>query len=250
MQKKLTEMLHLKREPVGVFFSNTEAICDMDADPEKRNCVMPLLIKVSEGKVISMDEKSCNCAGGATGCCFGDGFARWNPSINKLLSQGYGEDVPEHMPAFMKEGERFFCTEELVDKWRSSIPYSDKAYPRIVFAPFSRWNEIGVPDLVYLFVNPDQLGALVAMLGSHNGKVTNSIAPHGAACQSIMFGAEQMDREEPMAVIGLFDISQRYPSLENLLSLTMPYRMWEGLSMDLDKSCLTTHSWRAIEKRL
>ena len=58
-------------------------------------------------------EKSCNCAGGATGCCFGDGFARWNPSIAKLLSQGYGEDAPAHMPAFMKAGERFFCTEEV-----------------------------------------------------------------------------------------------------------------------------------------
>lgn len=250
MQKKLTEMLHMKREPVGVYFSNTEAVCDMDANPNVRNCVIPLMMKASEGQVISMDEKSCNCAGGATGCCFGDGFMRWNPSINKLLSQGYGEDAPEKMPAFMKEGERFFCTEAIADQWKNSLPYSDKAYPRIVFAPLSRWNDIGNPDLVYLFVNPDQLGALVGMLGSHNGKVTNTIAPYCSACQSIMFGAEQMDRDQPMAVMGLFDISQRYPALANMLSLTMPYSLWEGLCMDLEKSSLTTHSWRAIEKRL
>ena len=250
MQKKLTEMLHMKREPVGIYFANTETICDMDANPDSRNCVIPLMMKVSEGQVISMDEKSCNCAGGATGCCFGDGFARWNPSINKLLSQGYGEDAPEQMPAFMKEGERFFCTEDVAEQFKNALPYSEKAYPRIVFAPLSRWGEIGNPDLVFLFVNPDQLGALIGMLGFHNGKITNTIAPYCSACQSIMFGAEQMEREHPMAVMGLFDISQRYPLLANMLSLTMPYSIWTDLSVDLEKKCVTTHSWRAIEKRL
>ena len=250
MQRKLTQMLHMEREPVGIYFANTTAVCDMDANPETRNCVIPLLMKVSEGKTISMDEKSCNCAGGATGCCFGDGFARWNPSITKLLSQGYGEDAPPQMPAFMKEGERFFCTEEVAETFKNSLPYSEKAYPRIVFAPMSRWEEIGQPDLVYVFVNPDQLGALVSMLCSHNGSVNNTISPYCSACQSIMFAAEQMEQENPVAVMGLFDISQRYKPLANLLSLTMPYSRWEGLSEDLEKSCLTTHSWRAIEKRL
>lgn len=250
MQKKLTQMLHMKREPVGIYFANTTAVCDLDADPEKRNCVIPLLMKASEGQVISMDEKSCNCAGGATGCCFGDGFARWNPSIAKLLSQGYGENAPTNMPAFMKEGERFFCTEEVAERFRNSLPYSEKAYPRIVFAPMSRWEEIGIPDLVYLFVNPDQLGALVSMLCSHNGSVNNTIVPYCSACQSIMFGAEQMEQEAPKAVMGLFDISQRYQPLANMLSLTMPYPRWVELSGDLEKSCLTSHSWRLIEKRL
>lgn len=250
MQQKLIQMLHLQREPVGVFFANTTALCDIDANPEARNCVVPLLMKASEGKTVSMDEKSCNCAGGATGCCFGDGFARWNPSIAKLLSQGYGEDAPANMPAFMKEGERFFCTEEIAERFRSSLPYSEKAYPRIVFAPLSRWAEVGDPDLVYLFLNPDQLGAVVSMLCSHNGNVTNTISPYCSACQSIMFGAQQMEQQNPMAVMGLFDISQRYLPLANLLSLTMPYPLWQGLSKDLEKSCLTSHSWRMIEKRL
>ena len=250
MQKQLTQMLHMEREPVGIYFANTTAQCDKDANPQARNCVIPLLMKVSEGQTISMDEKSCNCAGGATGCCFGDGFARWNPSIAKLLSQGYGDDAPPQMPAFMKEGERFFCTEEIAEKFKNALPYSEKAYPRIVFAPMSRWSEIGEPDLVYLFVNPDQLGALVSMLCSHNGKPINTIAPYCSACQSIMYGAEQMEQEEPKAVMGLFDISQRYQPLANLLSLTMPYALWVGLSQDLDKSCLTSHSWRNIEKRL
>ena len=250
MQNKLVQMLHLDREPVGIFFANDTAKCDVDASPEKRNCVMPLLMAASEGKTLSMDEKSCNCAGGAVGCCFGDGFARLNPEIQKLLSQGYGDNAPPAMPAFMKEGERFFCTEEIALKWRASLPYSERAYPRIVFAPMSRWNEVGVPDLVFVFTKPDSLSAKVSMLCSHNGRFDNTIAPYGSACQSILFAAKQLDEQQPKAVMGLFDISQRYVPLAKDLSLTMPYCLWEGLAQDLDKSCLTTHSWRAIEKRI
>lgn len=38
MQRKLVEMLHMKRQPVGIYFANTETVCDFDAKPEARNC--------------------------------------------------------------------------------------------------------------------------------------------------------------------------------------------------------------------
>ena len=44
-------MLHLIREPVGVYFANTATVCDVDANPEKCNGVVLLLMKASEGKV-------------------------------------------------------------------------------------------------------------------------------------------------------------------------------------------------------
>lgn len=50
----------LVRKPIGIYFANTTAVCDVDADLKARNCVIPLLMKVSEGHIISMDEKSCN----------------------------------------------------------------------------------------------------------------------------------------------------------------------------------------------
>jgi hypothetical protein len=50
--------------------------------------------------------------------------------------------------------------------------------------------------------------------------------------------------------MGLFDISQRRETLANNLSITMPFALWASLAEDLDKSCLTTHAWKEIEKRL
>lgn len=250
MTKNIVELLHLNMEPVGIFFGNTSAECDITASPEKRNCVVPLLVSAAKGNIVSMNEESCNCPGGAVGCGFGDGFTRLNPNIHMMLSQGFGEDTPEEMPIFLKEGERFFCDAELAMRWRKELPYNERAYPRIVFAPMSRWNEIGTPDIVYVFAKPDQISALVIMLGSYNGKALNTIAPFGAACHSIVYAVEQMEKEEPMAVMGLFDISQRYAHLSEYLSMTMPYDLWVGLSKDINKSCLTTHAWREIEKRL
>ncbi|MBQ2926381.1 MAG: DUF169 domain-containing protein [Ruminiclostridium sp.] len=245
----LTEKLGLKLEPIGIFFGNTTAQCDLEPTADTRNCVIPFLMTAGHGKVVGMTEETCNCPGGSVGCCFGDGFTRRNPMIHKMLSQGFGDMAPPGMPEHLKEGERFFCTDELAMKWRNAMPFSDKGYPRIVFAPVSRWEEIGTPDLVYLFADPDQLSVLVTQLGFHNGRAMNTIAPYGAACHSILFAAEQMEKEDPMAVMGLFDISQRRAGLANYLSLTVTYPMWEGMNRDLDKSCLTTHSWQEIEKR-
>ena len=248
--RSIVERLHLKLEPVGIFFGNTEALCDLEASPDKRNCVVPFLMAAARGKITAIDEAGCTCPGGAVGACFGDGFSRLNPNIHKMLSQGMGAKAPEGAPPMVREGERFFCDEDVAMRWRNDMPFSDKGYPRIVFAPLSRWQEVGTPDLVYVFANPDQLSALVILLGSHNGKALNTLAPFGAACHSIVYAAQQMDKAEPCAIMGLFDISQRRGALKDYLSLTMPYELWEGATRDLEISCLTTHSWRKIEERM
>ncbi len=250
MDRKLVEMLHLEMEPVGIYFGNTEAKEDLAASPGKRNCVVPFLMAAAKGRITAIDEAGCTCPGGAVGACFGDGFTRLNPNIHRMLSQGMGERAPEGAPPMVKEGERFFCDADVAMKWRQSMPFSEKGYPRVVFAPLSRWGEIGTPDLVYIFANPDQISALVILQGAHNGKALNTLAPFGAACHSIVYAAEQMEKEEPFAIMGLFDISQRSPALKDYLSMTMPYALWENMTKDLDTSCLTTHSWRNIEKRL
>ena len=250
MKSELTQMLHLELEPVGVFLGNADVTCDLEAQPGRRNCVVPFLLSAAHGSIAAMDERGCTCPGGTVGCCFGDGFTRKNPNIHKMLSQGLGEAAPPQAPIHLVEGERFFCTEELALRWRNNMPFSEKGYPRVVFAPESRWEEIGMPDLVLAFADADQISALVTMLGFHTGRAINTISPFGAACHSIVFAADQMEKEEPMAVMGMFDISQRSKAIARYLSLTMPYQLWEQLARDLDKSCLTTHAWKAIEQRL
>lgn len=138
MNNKIVELLHLELEPVGIFFGNTSANCELEAFPQKRNCVIPFVLAAAKGKITSMDEAGCTCSGGAVGACFGDGFTRLNPNIHIMLSQGFGEKAPVGASPMLKEGKRFFCDAEVAMKWRNNMPFSDKAYPRIVFAPLSR----------------------------------------------------------------------------------------------------------------
>ena len=105
---KLTELLHLEMEPIGIFFGNTTAPCDLVPTSEAHNCLVPLLMAAGKGKTIAMDEANCTCPGGGVGCCFGDGFTRGNPNIHIMLSQGMGDKAPPGMPIHMKDGERFF----------------------------------------------------------------------------------------------------------------------------------------------
>ena len=56
MNQNLVEMLHLELEPVGIYFGNTTAQCDLQADPSKRNCVMAFVHTAARGKVVSIPE--------------------------------------------------------------------------------------------------------------------------------------------------------------------------------------------------
>ena len=244
--KEILNRLHLDLQPVGIYLGNISIKADTEVPVRPHNCVVPFINAAARGRIVSIDEKSCTCPGGAVGCCFGDGFSRMRPDMDKMLSQGYGEDAD--VPAFMKEGERFLCTEELAGIWRTSLPYSEKGYPRVVFAPLSRRETLGNPDLVWIYADPDQLSALVILLGAHNGRAQNVIAPYCSACQSIMFAAAEAEKDEPKAVMGLFDISQRTKALSRYLTLTMPYQLWETLIKDPEKSCLTSESWKKIEE--
>ena len=59
MNKKLVEMLHLELEPVGIFFGNTTIKCDLEASPQKRNCVIPFVLAAAKGKITGLDEAGC-----------------------------------------------------------------------------------------------------------------------------------------------------------------------------------------------
>lgn len=246
MQGDLVKTLHLDIQPVGISFANMTAVCDLIAGTGKRTCIIAFHLSAAHGKVVGVTEEDCICLGGTVGCCFGDGFTKKNPYIHKMLSQGIGNEASAKAPIHMREGERFFCDEETALKWRSAMPFSERGLPRVIFSPENRWDEIGYPDLVLIFADPDCMSAIITLLGFHNGRSINTIVPYGAACHSMVFAAEQLDSDDLMAVMGLFEISQRSKALANYLSLTMPHVLWLNMQKKLDKSCLTTHAWKEI----
>jgi hypothetical protein len=105
------------------------------------------------------------------------------------------------------------------------------------------------PDMVCIFANPDQISVLVTMAGFNNGLAQNVLAPFGAACHSILFAYQEIGKEYPKAILGFFDIAQRYQVPKDILSITFPYQLYQEIEKTIDESCLTTHAWKRIEGR-
>jgi hypothetical protein len=100
-----------------------------------------------------------------------------------------------------------------------------------------------------MLLNPDQISALVTQIGFRRGSIDNIVAPWGAACQSILFAYAEIDKEQPRAVLGFFDISQRHRVDREILSLTIPYRLFLEMESGTDASFLKTDAWKKLQAR-
>jgi hypothetical protein len=185
------------------------------------------------------------------GLCFGNTFIERNHPTEYLLSTG-NEALASHgktIERSLGRGERFFASPELAKKWKEAMPFTRMSKKYVVFMPLHEVDTSNPPNLLCIFANPDQISVLVTMSGFNNGLVQNVLAPFGAACHSILFAYQEMDKENPKAILGFFDIAQRYQIPKDLLSLTLPYTMFQEIEESLPESCLTTHAWERIEGR-
>jgi len=249
MQSKIVEALDFALKPVAIYFSDETPREYVQFQKGKRGCVGSMLIESAQGKTALFDRETYGCAGGGVGLCFGDVFTERDHPIESLLSTG-----DEALAALGKtharslgRGERFFASPELAGKWKAEFPYGRSSKEYVIFMPLG--DASTEPDLVMLFANPDQLSALVIMAGYQRGTALNVIAPFSAACQSIAWAYQQLEEEQPKAIMGFFDISQRGGIPKDLLSLTMPYRMFKEMDDSADNGCLTTEVWQRIADR-
>ncbi len=252
MHYTIQDLLHLELEPVGIFYCNEAPAHALTLRKDKRNCVADMLMGAARGRTITINEETCSCAGGAVGLGFGDAFTRRNHPTRYLLSTGMAQ-VPEgeevKLPPHMQEGERFFVDPCVTDYWKSALPFGDYQGKQVVFAPAADWPEDVAPDLVCLFVNPDQVSALVSMAGFRSGRRLEAIAPFGAACHSLIYALEQATSADPKMVLGYFDVSQRAKIPANLLTVTFPYSLFARFEEDADKGCLSSHAWADLMKK-
>ena len=252
MYSKIAEKLRLGLEPAAIFFTDIKPDGALQFEKGKRGCVASMLIASAKGKTVVFDDETYGCSGGGVGLCFGDTFTRDNAPIECRLSTG--DDAlaatGKTNAASLGRGERFFDSPEVAYKWRVSFPYAQTSKKYVVFKPLSKVNESDPPDLIHIFINPDQLSALIVMSGYYRGAGLNAIAPFGAACHSIVYAYHETQKDHPNGVIGFFDILQRYMLPKELLSYTVPFSMYLEFENCADESFLTTEAWGKIEGRL
>ena len=247
MQSRIAEALGLQQSPVAILLTNTKPKDASQFKEGSRGCAAAMLSVAAKGRTAVFDRKTYGCPGGGTGLGFGNCYVGF--PIDRLLSTGGKAELPNGQTFDMGEGERFFASPELTSRWMADLPYRDVPTEFIVCKPLDQVAEGEDVSLVMLFVNPDQLSALVTLAGFRRGAVNATTSPWGAACQSILFAHAEAESENPRAVIGFFDISQRDKIAKELLSFTMPISMYQEMEASVDDSFLGTHIWQKLRAR-
>ena len=250
MDSKLADALRLSSSPVAVILTDRKPGEALQFKEGRWGCVGSMLLVAAKGRTAVFDRTTFGCPGGGTGLGFGNQYEQCGLAIDSLLSAGSKEiaDTMERR-SHMEEGERFFKTPEMVRQVIASMPITDIPTEFVVFKPLDQVVEGDDPALVVFFVNADQLSALVVMSDYARGSGAGAIAPFGGACQSVLYGYAEAQRESPRGVIGFFDIAQRNRVDRETLSFTVPYTLFEEMETNVEGSFLEMEDWRELRER-
>ena len=247
MHSRIAEALALKHAPVAIVLTDVRPERAAQFKEGSWGCVAAMLQAAARGRTVVFDRRTSGCPGGGTGLGFGNCYTGF--PIDRLLSTGGKVGLPDGGAFDMGEGERFFDSPETAARWVEALPYRDVPTEFIVYKPLEQVAEEDGVSLVLMFVNPDQLSALVTLAGFRRGGIHATVAPWGAACQSILFAHAEAESDSPRAVIGFFDISQRRKIGKELLSFTMPYRMFLEMESSVEDSFLGSPMWSKLRER-
>ncbi|MGW8316146.1 MAG: DUF169 domain-containing protein [Bacteroidales bacterium] len=251
MDSQLVNTLKLKMQPVAIILTDDEPEEGLHfKEGNTRGCVVSMLVAASKkNRLAFFDRKSFGCPGGGTGLGFGDRYGDF--PIDCLLSRGNEELANQmgHGGSYMLEGERFYNNPELAGKWVDTLPMTDVSTRYVVFKPWKQVTDQDVPELIIFFANADQLSALVVMADFNRGTNQSVTAPFGAACQSILFGYAEAKKENPRSVIGFFDISKRSIVDREILTFTVPFKMFLEMEVGVEDSFLKLDVWRKLQER-
>jgi hypothetical protein len=225
--------------PIIFFYSDDASDAELIEKPTGHRCLIGDLAKVRKGIPIAFGAGSISCSGGKRYLGFSN---RLRPNFDYFLSCG----IPGEL-----EGERYIRTPEQVHKLVSGmtqIPVEKK------YIIFRRWDHIkptDEPEAVIFFATADVLSGLFTLVNFDHEKGDGVIAPFGAGCSSVVHHPWFENRkEDPKAVIGMFDVSARPYVPEDTLTFTIPMKRFEKIVSYMDESFLITDSWKKVMKRL
>ncbi|WP_368487453.1 DUF169 domain-containing protein [Clostridium sp. BJN0013] len=257
MESKLAQAIQMRYSPVAVVFTNEKPEEAIQFKEGKRGCVAAMLNGAAKGKTAVFSRKTFGCYGGGTGLGFGNTYKNFPGGIEYFLSTGnkkfcsteFGKNLAEQMP-HLEHGEGLKKSPEIAKKFIDSLPMVDVPTEYIIFKPLEKLSTNETPQVIIFFVNPDQLSALIVMANYARETNDNVIAPFGAGCHQIgIIPYKESTSESPKATIGLTDIAVRTKFDKDILSFTVPYKMFIEMESNVEGSFLEKQDWIQILKR-
>jgi len=235
---KFKDRLGMKLSIVGITFSDIIPKEAISYKKKTKVCIMPLIIKSAKGSIIAFNHNYT-----AKPCAkFYLGYTNWiSPGVESFLSnEEVNNRKPEH---FIKNKELAlsFLKENVPDRLRNNV---------IIIKPLEKFHKNEKPEVVIFFANADQLSGLVYLINYNSPTEERISAPFASACSSVFsLPLKYAKQGINKAVWGLHDISARKRLPKDLMSLSMPYQLFEEMYANIDDSFLNTENWEIIKKR-
>src|SRR4030043_1932993 len=237
--KIFREILGLKESPLGVYYTNDKP---EGVTPKEgiSGCMIGVLQNArKKGKTVYFDRGHFGCPGGAYYMGF---FDSPMPNIEYFLSCG----IPGEM-----EGERYIKTPERAREYFAKMMPRRAPATYCVFKPIEQFQSGIVPEVVVFFGSPDILSGLFTLTNYSLERTDAVHAPFGSGCGAILtYPLKESIREQPRAVLGMFDVSARPMVEQDILTLAMPYSIFIRLLENAAGSFLETASWKKIHQRI
>ncbi|TWH47761.1 DUF169 domain-containing protein [Sporomusa sp. KB1] len=242
MESRLVEELSLRYEPVAVLLSNEKPEGALQGKEGQWSCTIPLFIAAAKGKTSVFERKTTGCPGGKVGLGFGQ-YPNYPDGIEYFLSVGKNG---------LFEGEGYKKDPELGTEFVECLPITDISYQYVIFKPLSQIDPTKeLPELIVFYVNNDQLSALTVLANYYRPGNENVMIPFSSGCQSVfLVPYAEAQKENPRAVVGLTDITVRPMVEADMLSFSVPYKMFLDLEESVDRSFLKKHLWHRVAARI
>jgi len=257
MKSKIAEAVSLRYSPVAIVFTGEKTEGALQFKEGRWGCVVAMLGAAAKGRTAVFDRKTYGCIGGGTGLGFGNTYVNFPGGIEYFLSTGnkefceseMGKHVVRNMPA-LSHGEAYKKTPELAKSFVDSLPCYDVPTEYVVFKPLEELSPGEKPEVVVFLATPDQISALVVLANYARHGGDNVIAPFSAGCHSIfIIPFNERNSENPRGVIGLTDVSARKHVDKDILSFSVPYKMFLEMEGNVEESFLTRDEWLKVRKR-
>ena len=237
--KHFQETLGLKESPLGIYY--TEEKPEGVAPKEGiSGCMIGLLQNAAKkGRTVYFDKAHFGCPGGA----YYMGFLESpRPNIEYFLSCG----IPGEM-----EGERYIKTPELAREYFKEMKPKPAPATYCIFKPIEKFHGDEKPEVVVFFASPDILAGLFTLTNYALERTDAVYALFGSGCGTILtYPLNETGKEQPRAVLGMFDVSARPMVEKDVLTFAMPYSVFLKLLENVSGSFLQTEIWKKVLQRI
>jgi hypothetical protein len=207
--------------------------------PKGWRCLVCDLARIRKGNDLAFDGESLSCSGAQ----FYLGYTtERRPEFRYFISYG--------KPGV--EGERYKQSPEIVDQMdrhRGQIPAEGKCY---TFKRWDRLTESDTPEVAIFFARPEVISGLFTLANFDQSDPNGGVmCPFGAGCGSIIFWPWlEQQKENPRAVLGMFDPSARPCVPLDVLTFAVPMKKFTRMIGYMEESFLITPTWEKVKRKI